>query len=147
MIKKVVFRISPVLCASVLIAFLAGCTTTIASFGTLSIEPVDRNSKYTLVERNAQGQDFVYLIWCIPLGIPSIEKAARDILNKYDGDFIDNVSVQQVFFWTYFFGRYGYKITGNVYREMHDTDTTVNTADFRLFRSGKKDVLIEASHD
>jgi hypothetical protein len=147
MIQTIIFRISRVLCASAFFAVLSGCTTTLASFGTLSIEPVDRDAKYTLVEKNAQGEALVYLFWFIPLGTPSIENAARDLLDKYDGDYIADVRIEHYFFWTYFFGKYGYKVTGNVYRKTSAIDTTVNTANYRLYRNGRRDTLVEAPHD
>ncbi|MBN1128730.1 MAG: hypothetical protein JXA71_07070 [Chitinispirillaceae bacterium] len=147
MIQKTTFSISRLLYASLLLAALSGCSTTIASFGTLSIEPIDQDAKYVLVGKNVEGEALVYLLWCIPLGIPSIEKAARDLLNKYDGDYIDNVNVQNYFFWTYLFGKYGYKVTGNVYRRTAVVDTAVNIAKFRLYRNGRRDTLIETPYD
>jgi hypothetical protein len=143
MTRKTASLVARTLSAGILFVVCAGCTQTIARFGTVSIEPVDQKAKYTLVGRNAVGKDLVTIIWVIPLGGASIEKATKNLLNQYDADYVDHLEIKQYFFWTYFFGKTGYIVTGNAYRKVRDNDTTENVSNYRLYKSNKGNVLVE----
>jgi hypothetical protein len=124
----------------------SSCTRSIASFGSVSLDPIPEKKCARLIENGAVGEDKVAIVWFIPLGTASIEKAIRDALNKYNGDYLSNVEIRETFFHTYFFGSYGYRVTGTIWKWTDcgsDSSVTDTAATFRIIRKNGKDTLVK----
>lgn len=56
-------------------------------------QQINSNDSYTVIKRNVTGTDHAGLLLTFPLGQPSVEKALKDVLDKYKADALINVTV------------------------------------------------------
>jgi len=93
-----------------------GCSTRMASWTAISTRNVQLD-KVDLdklpATRNVSGRDMRWMVLVVPLGVPRIEGAVEDALEKADGDLmLDAVLYSEG--WYFLIGRFGWRVQGTV---------------------------------
>ena len=106
-----VFLLSGIVIASV------GCTTrvgdlTIVSTRLVDLDKVDLDTLPT--KRRVQGSDMKWNVLLIPIGIPHLEDAIGDALDRGGGDVMTDVTLHYRAWTAILFGQQGYLATGDV---------------------------------
>jgi hypothetical protein len=104
---------------SALVITLSGCVQRMGDFTVISTRNYDPSAKYELSERRVTGEDMRSIIVVIPTGIPNMEDAIEDALNKGGGDYMTDAALHnRSWYIPYIYGRMGFRITGDVWRKI-----------------------------
>lgn len=123
-----------------LITFLFfGCSQRLGDFTVMSTKNVDINANYVKVERNIKGKDMKPIIIVFQTGIPNIEEAIDDALNKVvDGAVMTDVSLKYRWFYIpYIYGEMTYEVVGDVWKKVDDTSSII-TGDEEMYTAVEK---------
>ena len=93
-----------------------GCTTrmgdlTIASTRLTELDQIDLDEAPT--RKRVKGEDIKFIFLFIPFGIPHLEDAIDDALERGQGDLMTDVTVRQ-FSWWFLVGQTGFRVEGDV---------------------------------
>ncbi len=98
--------------------FLSSCSyrtgdLTLVAPGLVNLENTDLTK--STVMKNVVGRSTRVYILGIPLGLPSLEEAVEEALEKGGGDLLTDVSIYDRVTWTIFIiGQYGIEVRGDV---------------------------------
>ncbi len=105
-------------CVGALLLAAPGCATrlgdlTVVSTRGVSLNRVDLDALPQ--ERGVTGKDYRWVILFVPLGVPHLEDAIDDALEKGHGDVLVDATVHNRFWW-FLIGKTGLEVKGTVVR-------------------------------
>lgn len=107
----------------ILALFLSSCSTYHGNFAAISDKPISLytlTSNNILIERKAEAQVSRHVAVVIPFSkAPTIARAIDQVLNKYNGDYLANVTIERKSFqlmWLYHYT--AWKISGDVMKTL-----------------------------
>lgn len=122
-----------------IIALSTSCTYRLGDLTIMSTKNIElsKMGMYKKCSERAIGEDKVYLIFFIPIGMPSIEEACDRAIESAGGTFLTDAVVTYEYF-SFFFGWMKYEVEGEVWCQTSEPlDTPINIPDFVLEDSGK----------
>ena len=105
-----------VLALVLLCSLLTGCSHQLGKFTIWSTYNVELQIEHSLVQRDVKTSSMTTTILTYSFGTPDVEKAIDKVLEKYEADFLTNVRLYQKDWSIIFYGRSGYVITGDAWR-------------------------------
>src|SRR5690606_22535882 len=111
--------ISGLLCASVIIGLLSGCSTRLTDFTVISSKNVElaRMGEYQRVNKRVKGVDAIHIISFIPTGMyPDAKNALDRAIESERGGvaLVDGVITRKYFYIPLIYGRDWYEVEGSV---------------------------------
>lgn len=122
-----------------IIALSTSCIYRLGDLTIMSTKNIEL-SKIGMYEKCSErsiGEDKVYLIFFIPIGMPSIEEACDRAIESAGGTFLTDAVVTYEYF-SFFFGWMKYEVEGEVWCQTSESlDTPINIPDYVPEDSGK----------
>ncbi len=84
---------------------------TVASPRLVNLDSIDLDTLPT--NRRVEGEDKVWVILFIPLGLPRLDEAIENALDRGGGDVMTDISIHREAWW-FFIGKSGFKVVGDV---------------------------------
>jgi hypothetical protein len=98
---------------------LSSCAYRLGDLTIASTRNYEQSQKYELAQRQVEGRDMRHWIIIFPTGMPNIEEAMDDAINKADGEYMTNAALYLVrWYIPLIYGQYGFQVKGDVYRKV-----------------------------
>ena len=110
-------HMTSILVLAALVIVLSGCSIRHGDFSVASNKIV-RLSDFEVDKadrvKGVEGKDFKHIIFYIPTGIPTIDAAIDDALEKGNGDLLTDAVIEQYWWWFLVYGQVGWTVKGDV---------------------------------
>lgn len=107
--------VSTMVCALVITGILAGCSTRIGDFTTISTKNVEIGGKYVKTG-TFEGEDIAWIILIIPTGIPNLKTAVDRCLENGGGELATNAVLSTEWMTFILAGSNGYSVKADVWK-------------------------------
>ena len=105
-----------ILALFLLTSLLAGCSHQLGKFTIWSTHNVELQIEHSPVKRNVKASSMTTTILIFSFGKPDLEQALDKLLRKHNADFLTNVILYQKSWSIILYGRSGYVIIGDAWR-------------------------------
>ncbi len=132
-------KFSAMLMGLCIIALSTSCTYRLGDLTVMSTKNIElsKMGMYKKCAERSIGEDKVYVIFFIPVGMPSIEEACDRAIESAGGTFLTDAVVTYESF-IFFFGWMKYEVEGEVWCQTSGpSDTSINIPDYVLENSSK----------